>query len=220
MPILIKEKRGWFYFSISTKSVTLVELIISVTIVSFIILSFYSIDTFSRNQVVNSERRTRVQNDLSYVLDHMGKYVQQANGDNAALSNNAIVLIPGSGFKVRVDLNTPLKTPSNLNDDVWISYSLTGNTLSVSCNVIGTGSCASFTGETLSTKIRNGFVNNDTMPDSLPVNPVAGFYVKIINGSTVYVGLVGHFKPTENMSLSNPQVSMKAKLICNSCSTN
>lgn len=205
----------------STKSVTLIELIISVTIVSVIILSIYSIDNFSRNQVINSERRVKVQNELAYTLEHMGKYVQQAIGNVSDPGNLAPAIEyfpPGnpSGFRVRVDFN---QTPSNLNDDPWIRYRLVNpNTIRVSCS----GGCpASFINEDLITRVlnANGFIN--PIPAILPDPPTDGFYATIgDNGSSVEVVLIGRFRPDENRSLRNPEAVMRTRLICNSCSTN
>lgn len=190
----------------SRKSITLVELLISVTIVSLMVLSFYSIENFSRNQLLNSDRRIIVQNQLSLALEHMSKYVQQASGNQ----NNPAIVLAGSGFRVRVDFN---QTPGNFTDDAWVSYSLAGNTLSTNCS----GNCGPFTPENLSAKVVRGFVDG-----SMPANPTSGFYVSISNqGSLAEVGLLGRFSPTDSIvTPKNPQVAMKTKLICNNCSTN
>jgi len=55
------------------KSVTLIELLIALCIFALIVIGFSSIDTFSRYQVINSDRRAKLQNDASYVLEHMAK---------------------------------------------------------------------------------------------------------------------------------------------------
>lgn len=204
-------------------AITLIELLIGITIVSIMVLSLYSIDSFSRGQLMNSDRRAKVQNELSYVIEHMTKYTQKASG---TVSNKAIEAI-ASGFQLRVDLRDPgLQTPSDLND-AWVSYVLTGNTLSASCIEIipGNGACGSFVNENLSAKIVAGFVSG-TLPDPLPNNP-AGFYVLIGVGAQsnlVDIGLVGRYNPTEvptpATKSANPQVAMKTKIICNSASTN
>jgi Tfp pilus assembly protein PilE len=182
------------------RSITLVELLISVTVVGVIILSFYSIDTFSRNQVVNSDRRTKLQNELSYALDHMGKYVQQGIGNNSSAANQGIQST-ASGFRVRVDFNNP-QTPLALTDDAWINYSLNSNNLTTSCTPIGAGTCGSFTAETFSGRI-------------ITFTPQVGD-----NGTTVNVYLVGRYDPAQAASQRNPQVEMRTKLICSSCSLN
>jgi len=178
------------------KSVTLVELLISVTVVSIMILSFYSIETFSHNQVINSDRRAKVQNELSYAVEHMSKYVLQGIGNNSTVNNRAIQTW-GTGFQVRVDFNNS-QTPSVLSDDGWIRYVRSGNNLNVTC----VGTCGSFAATTLSSKV-------------MTFTPLPGD-----NGTSVNIYLVGRYNPSQAISLRNPQVEVRTKLICSSCSIN
>ncbi len=201
----------------SIKSITLIELLVSIVILSIMVLIIYGIYTFSHSQVLNADRRTKVQNELTYALEHMSKYVQQANGDT---NNPPIKVYPNppetqTGFQVRVDFNNP-QTPSSLADDAWISYYLSGNILTAACS--GTG--CPFVSEALSNRVIANFIDG-IMPNS----PTDGFYVKIdSSGSLVDIGLVGRYKPTEDTSLAtrftNPQVEIKTKIICNNSSTN
>jgi Tfp pilus assembly protein PilE len=199
------------------RSVSLIELISTLMILSLIIMGIYNIESFSTAQVIDSDRRARVQNNLSYCLEHMGKYIEQANGD---INNPPIEkLQTGYGFRVRVDFNSP-QTPEKLNDDVWINYYLSGNTLQTSCTAIGTGSCNTYTQESLSNKIVSDF--SDTV---MPNNPDKGFYVYVDPlGNLVNIGLVGRFDPTKDVISSttrspNPQVEMKSKNISFSSSS-
>ena len=179
------------------KSVTLLELMISLSVISVMVLSFYGIDNLSRNQVLNSDRRAKVQNELSYILEHMSKYVHRSIGNNIIASNRAIQAA-GSGFQVRVDFNS-IPTPSNFTDDAWITYSYSGSTLSVACS--GTG--CPFASETLSSRVT---VFTPTIGDS---------------GSSIEVDLEGLYDPAKaEERLTNPHVVMKTKMFCNSCSTN
>ncbi len=201
------------------KSITLIELLISIVIISVMMLSFYSLEEYSHSRVIYSVRRAKVQDDLNYALEYISKYVQQANGTKG----DPGILLTGSGFRVRVDLHAgPLQTPSNTSDDGWISYSLSGNTLSASCS----GTCGSFVNEAhLSDRIITGF-SNTVMPDPMPNSPADGFYVRIDPAGSgmsnvVEVALVGRYDPTTAAQItSNPQVGMKSRLICVSCSTN
>lgn len=200
------------------RAVTLVELIVSIVIVSIMVLTVYSIYSYSQGQVLNAERRTKVQNELGFAMEHMSKYVQQANGDTL---NPPIKLYPNAvtptGFQARVDFNDP-QTPSDLTDDAWVSYTLSTNTLSTACTPEAAGTCGSFVNETLSDKVIANFISG-TMPN----NPANGFYVSIdASGNIAEVGLVGRFKPTEAVTtatrLLNPQVELKAKMLSNSAS--
>ncbi|HNW40043.1 MAG TPA: hypothetical protein PL125_04510 [Candidatus Omnitrophota bacterium] len=198
------------------KAVSLSELIISMLIVGSMVLSFYSLETYSHKQVVSADRRAKVQNSLTLSLEHMSKYVQQGTGN---INFPAIKLYPASatktGFQVRVDLNDP-QTPDDLSDDAIVYYTLSGNTLSVGC----TGTCGSVVAEDLSNKIVANF-NNSVMPAA----PTDGFYVSVdALGNSVDIGLLGRYTPgetpTAETKLSNPQVAMKTKLITNNSSTN
>ena len=195
-----------------TRGLTLIELLVSLIILSLIIVGIYNIETFSNSQVIDSDHRAKVQNDLAFALEHMSKYIQQGNGN---ITNPAIVLVAGSGFKVRVDLNSP-QTPSDLSDDAWVSYLLSGNNLNTSC----TGSCSTFSAETLSKRIVSGFSNS-----VMPVGPASGFYVSIDPlGNLVDIGLVGRYDPTKPVISAttrfiNPQIEMKTRVISNSSSS-
>ncbi|MDD5108862.1 MAG: hypothetical protein PHC29_05070 [Candidatus Omnitrophica bacterium] len=216
-------KRPHSSISKNTKSITLIELIVSILIVSTMVLCIYSLETFSHGQVINSDRRVKVQNDLAYALEHMSKYLQQANGNRPVFQ----LFPPGNptGFRVWVDFNNP-HTPSDYTDDAQIRYSLSGNTLSASCSG---GLCGSFVDEDLSGRIISGF-SNTIIPDPLPSPPSSGFYFIIdpdSNGmsNVVEIGLIGLYDPSASTTPSallttNPQVMMKTRVICSNCSTN
>ncbi|MCX5669038.1 MAG: prepilin-type N-terminal cleavage/methylation domain-containing protein [Candidatus Omnitrophica bacterium] len=205
------------------KSVTLIELLISMVIVGIMVLSFYSLETFGHQQVMSVGRRAKVQNNLAYALEHIGKYVQQANGD---LSRKAIQYYPGpgaagaTGFSVYIDLRssddaTNRLTPSVFTDDGRIDYTLSTNTLTATCTANG-GTCP-FTTEIVTDKIIAGVVGGST----LPASPTSGFYVLVDPlGNYVDIGLVGRYTPTAaSARLTNPQIAMKTRLICNNAPT-
>jgi len=182
------------------RGTNLIELIIAMVLMSLVLLGFVSIDIFSRHHVISSDKRVKVQNEISYAIDYMSKYVHQGIGD---YSNPPITVYPASGaqtgFRVRVDLNNP-QTPSNLSDDTWVNFYLDSNTLKTS----------GATTENLTGRI-SGVFNPNVMPDF----PDKGFYVKITDlGTAVEIGLVGRYDPAAEASSDNPQVSMKTRLVC------
>jgi len=184
-----------FSFSKNSKSITLIELLISMMIIGVMIVGFYIFEIYSNTQVLDSERRARVQNSLTNCLDHMSKYVQQADG---SLSSPAIV-VTATGFQVRVDFNNP-QTPSVFTDDALVSYSLSGNDLSVTCSG---SNCPSF--------------------DPTPLSEQIISFTVDVQNNLVEIGLVGRFDPTLPVSgtngFVNPQVEMRTRLICNSSSS-
>lgn len=63
------------------KAVTLIELVIAVILLSVISLAVSNIDTFSRFQVISSEHRAVIQNELQYTLERMAKQVSRSIGN-------------------------------------------------------------------------------------------------------------------------------------------
>ena len=185
--------------------INLIELIVCMVLMSLIILGFFSIELFSRHHVVSSDRRAKVQNEISYTIEYMSKYVQQSIGD---VNNPPITAYPSSGtqtgFRTRVDLNDP-KTPGDLSDDTWVNFYLEGNELK---------SLQGGATEILTNKI-SGVFDSNVMPEF----PDKGFYVKITDqGSAVDIGLVARYDPAIAASSDNPQTAMKTRLVSPSAS--
>jgi len=86
-----------------TRGITLLELLVSLVLLSIITIGLSSIDLFGRFHVISSDRRAQVQNALSYVLEEMSKDVIRAKGD----FGNPGIVPAGTGFSVRIDNNTP-----------------------------------------------------------------------------------------------------------------
>ncbi len=199
------------------RGLTLIELMIAIILMGMLVLGFYSIDLFSRYHVISSDKRAKLQNEISYALEYMSKYVQQSIGD---VNNPPIKRYPDSGsqtgFQVRRDLNSP-QTPSNLADDSWVSFSLSNNEITAQC----AGPGCPFVSESLTKKISGSFVADTVMPETPPEGE--GFYVRITDpgpnqGMAVDIGLKGRHSPAVAVSQDNPQVSMKTRLI-SSCSS-
>jgi hypothetical protein len=57
------------------------ELLIALVIMGLLVIGFSSIDLFSRFHVIASERRAKLQNEVSFGLEHMTKTVGAAIGD-------------------------------------------------------------------------------------------------------------------------------------------
>ena len=76
--------------------VTLVELVISVALMSLLVLSYFQIDSFSRFQVVSSNRKARLQSDVSLILEQITK---DAVG---AIGSDGIIPYPGHPPTVQI----------------------------------------------------------------------------------------------------------------------
>ena len=115
------------------KSLTLFELLIAIALLSLMVLGFVSIDLFSRHHVLTSERRAQVQNEVSYVLEHMAKQISRAIGN----ANQPTVTIENpnpNATRIRVWVDgdpyaTPSVSPNGRRDanDIEIAYQWNSN---------------------------------------------------------------------------------------------
>jgi hypothetical protein len=98
------------------RSITLIELLIAITLLSLIVLGFSSIDLFSRNQVLTVDRRAQVQNEVAYVLEHMTKELSNAIGNTAIPNSSPFWAGPDSvqiGYISDADHDGQRKDPAN-----------------------------------------------------------------------------------------------------------
>jgi Tfp pilus assembly protein PilV len=83
------------------KSITLLELLICITLIGLIVLGFFNIHIFSRYHLVTATRRANLQNEVSYILEHMAKKISGAIGD----VRNYPINFTDPFLTVRVDSN-------------------------------------------------------------------------------------------------------------------
>jgi len=65
----------------STRSSTLLEVVVSMILLSILAITFTILSLFSLTHVLAVDRRSKVQNDLSYILEHSAKQVSMAIGN-------------------------------------------------------------------------------------------------------------------------------------------
>lgn len=98
----------------SKRSFTLVELIIAIVLIGFLILSYFSIDIFTRTHAIENERRAALQNAASFVIEHMKKTLS-----GSAVRSGAV---GGVGF--------PALTFGNIGGDpailAWVDVNMDG----------------------------------------------------------------------------------------------
>ena len=124
-----------------SKSVTLIELLIAIALLAVIILGINNINIFSRYHLISSDRRAKLQNDVSRCLEHITKNASSAIGNFAINGSNAVVNTSG-GLYVYIDANGN-GTRESGSGDRWIGYSLSGNNLNyyADCGAGGGPSC-------------------------------------------------------------------------------
>ncbi len=105
------------------KSVTLLELLIAIVLLSIVTIGLSSIDLFSRGHVLNSQRRTTLQNEASLALEHMTKQITRAIGNTQI--DPAVIRYNNNdrGIMVRID-DHPLPSGNGRidSDDSWVAY--------------------------------------------------------------------------------------------------
>jgi len=104
------------------KSITLLELLIAIALLSVIILALSGVDFFSRSHVIDSDRRATLQNEVSRVLEHMSKEIVRAIGNMAIAGQNPIDLtniLGDTAIRIFVDQDQDGQISAG---DRWIAY--------------------------------------------------------------------------------------------------
>jgi len=110
------------------------ELLVALIVVSMIILYFFAIEKIGRQDLLNADHRTKVQNNVSYVLDHMTTNIKGRMGRGGAIGNMCISPYPvdttsgisgcNNAIKIYIDSNNngKLDPGTGPNDDKQIAY--------------------------------------------------------------------------------------------------
>lgn len=103
---------------------TLVELLIAVGLIGMIVLAIMAIDVASRRFFNTSDFETRVQNEVSPILDMITKDILRATGQR---DDRGIILPSINRINIRQDT---AQTYSNYSDDPWVAYFLNNSAIS------------------------------------------------------------------------------------------
>lgn len=118
-------------------AVTLLELMISLTILGLLVIGLSSIDTFSHRELKVSDNRSKLQNEISYVLEHMAKNINKAIGD----INDVPVALEDSNKRVKVYIDA---NKDGLRNDYNIAYQYNSTNYEVWYYPIYTGGADSY----------------------------------------------------------------------------
>jgi hypothetical protein len=99
------------------RSVTLIELLIAISLVGFLIIGISTIDNFARFHLMSSNRRSQIQNQTSYLLEHMAKNMIGRETITSGISGDSAV-------KVYIDYDSNGQRDSN---DKQIAYRYRGS---------------------------------------------------------------------------------------------
>ncbi len=100
------------------KGLTLMEVLISMLLLSVIFLAVTSIFYANHRFFLSANSKAILQSELGYALDHMQKNIIQGVGDK---NNPAVVSSSSDSLQVRIDKNIS-PTFGNYTDDTWIGY--------------------------------------------------------------------------------------------------
>lgn len=95
-------------------AITLIELLIAITLIGFLVYAVVGHDIFTRHQLVGAERRAKLQNEVSYCLEHMAKWISKGIGTYL----DSPVTISGNTITVEVDA----EDNNGVEDAATISY--------------------------------------------------------------------------------------------------
>lgn len=199
------------------KSLTLIELIIAIGLLSVIILAISNVDLFSRFHTVSVDRRVKLQNEISYALDHMTKHISEAIGYSGDWAVKAYT--DNKGVRVRIDSNQ--NGQIDVATDSWIAYrheniGATDSEIRFYANAGSTETPAG-TYETIARRIAissGTFYGVEFSGDS-GVFDGSGW----LNDNTIQVKIVGRWQPAQSASPDNPQAVMRVKIKMPSVST-
>lgn len=85
------------------KAVTLIELLVAIVLLSIIVVGIANIDFFGQFHVISSDRKTKLENEASLVLEHMTKELSNAIGDFNQLPVNITTIAGDAAIRVWVD---------------------------------------------------------------------------------------------------------------------
>jgi len=108
-------------------------LLICLVLIGMVIMGFYSIELFSQYHLLTSDRRAKLQNDSTYILEHMVKKLSLAIGD----SSNATVTRYPAGVGIRVRLDTGTVTGAIDANDMFADYCLVNSEIRFYTNTLG-----------------------------------------------------------------------------------
>ncbi|MFH0790427.1 MAG: hypothetical protein V2A64_02240 [Candidatus Omnitrophota bacterium] len=99
-----------FYSTLSWAGLTVFELLVALVLFSLIVLGFMNFDLFTHNQVLTADYRGNLQNELSFLIEHMNKNFSRAIGSEKANGVDSVVRIVDDGvdnitMSIYVDAN-------------------------------------------------------------------------------------------------------------------
>jgi hypothetical protein len=102
---------------IRDRALTLMELLISLVLLCLIVLGIANIDIFCKYVFVGSDRKSKIINEASYVVEHMSKFIGQAVGD----ANNPPVKTDSPPAYCTQAVRVQIDNISKVSNGIWDS---------------------------------------------------------------------------------------------------
>lgn len=112
-----------------TRSFTLMELVIAISLLSFVLLAIAAVDISSRKLLKKVDNDTALLMDVSPAMSHMEKMISLATGDK---NHMGVTIVSQDRIEFNTDYNqndVPNRTPEYTGDDTTKSYYLDNHTL-------------------------------------------------------------------------------------------
>jgi hypothetical protein len=203
------------------KSVTLLELLISIGLLGFLVLIFSSIDSFSHFHVISADRRSKVQNEVSILLGHISKEAGKAIGSNVISGQDpinyttpisgdpAIRIYVDSGSKGADGLYLPGDGRWGSSSDRTVAYRFTG--------------AATNPDDSYQVWFYPNYTTNPNNYEIVAHN-IAPFNISndfVRNSANNYfeITITGRWQPAQAKSVDNPEIVMRTRMIMPSVST-
>ena len=111
----------------STKSSTLLEVVISLILISMLAIIFAAIELVGVSHTLTVDRRAKVQNDVAYVLEHSAKQISKAIGNakinitagDEVVNTDKIDINDGASIRFYIDVN---KDGARNDTTAWRAY--------------------------------------------------------------------------------------------------
>jgi len=175
------------------------ELLLAMTLFSVMVLGISTVQIFCQQTLVNTNRKARVTNQVSYVLEHMSKYIGMGVGN-------------AGDYPVTINAAPSFCTNAI---QVWTDLDQSGTKNAPDCKVLY---CLNSTTHTLS------FYSNYTS-ESVP-GPVEFLGYNILQmivyviRNAVDVTIVGCLDASASSSLDNPRITLQTRIVMPLVSSN
>jgi type II secretory pathway pseudopilin PulG len=186
---------------------SLLELILAVILMSLIGLSFTSVSVFSRQNVIVADKRTKLQNSITFVLEHMAKNIARAIGDTNNFPINNTPVNGETAIEIKIDSNNNGMLDPVTDLQVAYSHNTTNYQLNYYPNYYNNSVYDNSTYEVLAYNI-----TTDLSAGNVTYNNTTNY---------VTVKLSGRLDPANStISPTNPQVNMTTVMQMPSVSVN